>query len=76
MTTRSPLTNSLPEDIRRRELAYARTLPTRQEVDARMRKRGVEPVSLTWRQRGPNNVGGRTRAVSYTHLTLPTNREV
>ena len=63
MTTRSPLTNSLPEDIRRRELAYARTLPTRQEVDARMRKRGVEPVSLTWRQRGPNNVGGRTRAI-------------
>ena len=61
--TQSPLTNSLPVDIRKRELEYARTLPTRAEIDERMRKRGVEPSSLTWRQRGPHNIGGRTRAI-------------
>ena len=63
LRTKSPFTNSLPADIRQRELAYARTLPTRQEIDARMRMRGVEPATLIWRQRGPHNIGGRTRAI-------------
>ncbi len=46
-----PATGLVPPDIRRKELAFAKTLPHRSDAK-----------SLTWTWRGPRNRGGRTRA--------------
>ena len=46
-----PATGTIPLDIRRKEIAFAKTLP---------RRSGAK--SLTWTHRGPVNRGGRTRA--------------
>jgi hypothetical protein len=51
---RDPVTNKIPENIRQKELEFASTLPKRM---------GDAPDALTWSERGPNNVGGRTRAL-------------
>lgn len=51
---RDPKTNKIPENIRERELLFAAVLPKRN---------GDAPNSLDWKERGPNNVGGRTRAL-------------
>lgn len=51
----NPITKKIPEDIRRRELEYAETLPV---VDESSNE------SFTWTHRGPWNVGGRTRALA------------
>ncbi len=53
MRLRNPFTNQLPKDIRRKELAFAATLP--KNNDSR---------STTWQNRGPYNLGGRTRALA------------
>ncbi|MCB0784446.1 MAG: hypothetical protein KDC02_09570, partial [Flavobacteriales bacterium] len=45
-----PATGEIPRDIRRLELAFAKTLPHRSG-----------PKSLTWTARGPRDRGGRTR---------------
>ncbi|MFZ1688703.1 MAG: FlgD immunoglobulin-like domain containing protein [Flavobacteriales bacterium] len=50
--TMDPATGLVPADIRRKELAFASTLPHR-----------TEAKSLNWTWRGPRNRGGRTRAV-------------
>lgn len=50
---RNPFTNQLPKDIRKKELAFAATLP--KNNDSR---------STTWQNRGPYNLGGRTRALA------------
>lgn len=58
---RDPRTGEIPASIRRREALFARALPVR---DARGRSEGDRAnrtQSLTWTERGPNNVGGRTR---------------
>ncbi|MBV6405777.1 MAG: hypothetical protein GFGODING_02558 [Flavobacteriales bacterium] len=49
---RDPATGLLPPDIRRRELAFAATLPQRLHK------------SLTWTWLGPRDRGGRTRALA------------
>jgi hypothetical protein len=60
---RDPRTNAIPPDIRRREMAFARTLPDRAAWRRQRRMEGATaPQALTWIERGPNNVGGRTRA--------------
>lgn len=63
MMLRDPRTNDVPRGIRIREAAFARSLPHR---DAGLFRAspdlGFEPQALTWIERGPNNVGGRTRA--------------
>ncbi|MBP7514318.1 MAG: T9SS type A sorting domain-containing protein [Flavobacteriales bacterium] len=46
-----PATGQIPEDIRSKELAFARHLPRR-----------AAAKSLNWTQHGPRNRGGRTRA--------------
>jgi hypothetical protein len=46
-----PATGRIPEDIRRKELAFAKKLPHR-----------ASAKSLNWTQQGPRNRGGRTRA--------------
>ena len=56
---RDPATNTIPDKIRQRELAYARTLPS---YDAGAFK-AAGALELNWREAGPNNVGGRTRGL-------------
>ncbi|MBU0765484.1 MAG: flagellar basal body rod modification protein, partial [Bacteroidetes bacterium] len=51
---RDPVTNTIPADIRRGELEYARTLP----------KAEIKQKSTSWISRGPYNVGGRTRGAA------------
>ena len=51
---RDPVTNKIPENIRQKELEFASKLPKRTGDDAN---------ALVWNERGPNNVGGRTRAI-------------
>lgn len=46
-----PATGRIPDDIRRKELAFAGKLPRR-----------ASAKSLSWTQQGPRNRGGRTRA--------------
>ena len=55
---RDPVTGKVPDYIREKELAYAATLPT----DAGAQSSLSRTTTLTWAQRGPWNVGGRTRA--------------
>ncbi len=52
----NPETGRIPADIAHRELVFARQL-TRQTT--------LQPVSANWTARGPNNVGGRTRALAF-----------
>lgn len=58
---RNPLTGELPKNMRQRELAFARTLPTR---DALLAKGQSGVLAANWQFRGPINVGGRTRALA------------
>ncbi len=65
---RDPQTGRIPEGIHARELAFARTLPTIEQRD------GFEKQAVVnnWNVRGPNNQGGRTRALAYDVTNLPT----
>lgn len=57
---RDPTTGTIPKDMRERELAFARNLPSKEHLlDG---PGGVE--TATWVSRGPWNVGGRTRALA------------
>ena len=64
----NPATGTLPPDIRRRELAFAQSLPTIEQLRARGKRAGESPASVmptaTWQAIGPDNVGGRTRALA------------
>jgi hypothetical protein len=51
---RDPVTNRIPDNMRQKELLFASGLPKRT---------GDAPNALVWNERGPNNVGGRTRAL-------------
>ncbi len=55
---RDPATGEIPANIRAREVAYAQTLP----VNNGLSKAGV-PL-FNWMEAGPNDVGGRTRALA------------
>ncbi|HKQ56415.1 MAG TPA: T9SS type A sorting domain-containing protein [Candidatus Eisenbacteria bacterium] len=60
---RDPRTNEIPRRIRKLEMLFARNLPTRRELNNQARAQGGPPLEiLEWIERGPNNVGGRTRA--------------
>ena len=65
MRTKSPFSGEIPEDIRQKELAFARTLPTRKEINEKMLYRGQPKITLNWKSRGPYNQGGRTRALAF-----------
>lgn len=57
---RSPATGAIPRDIHRRELEFAKALPDRARS---LLGDGTEAAPApVWTERGPNNVGGRTRA--------------
>lgn len=51
-----PATGKIPDNIRQKELAYAATLPS--DAHAKISTRSIP----NWTNRGPWNVGGRTRA--------------
>lgn len=69
---RDPVANAIPAGIRRRELSFARRLPERRALVLRGRAQGAAATAgLTWVERGPNNVGGRTRAFAID-LANPT----
>ncbi len=55
---RDPATNAIPDDIRSRELQYARDIPSIQQL-----RRGEAPAVHDWTSAGPADVGGRTRAL-------------
>jgi photosystem II stability/assembly factor-like uncharacterized protein len=60
---KNPETGKIPDNVRKKELAFAKNLPER------LRK------SSSWKPRGPNNVGGRSRALGIdvsdgTHQTI------
>ncbi len=60
---RDPKTNQIPPHIRKLELKYAATLP---KIEATVLYKGnsvKNAQALTWAERGPNNIGGRTRAI-------------
>lgn len=57
---RDPATNSIPEGIREKELAFAKKLPS---SDKALRK-GNNLNDFTWKEAGPTDVGGRTRALA------------
>jgi hypothetical protein len=63
---RDPATNSIPENIRNRELDFARTLPSIEQVQSRMKAKDptFQAVDYDWEQAGPFDVGGRTRALA------------
>ncbi|MCC7439045.1 MAG: T9SS type A sorting domain-containing protein [Armatimonadetes bacterium] len=61
MRLRDPATGRIPEGISARELAFAKTLPQR-HGNAFLKTLGVQQYG--WQQRGPFNVGGRTRALA------------
>jgi hypothetical protein len=66
MKYHDPATGQIPEDIRSKELEFARTIPSKEEFRQRISERGgslAKLQSFTWNQRGPRNVGGRTRAL-------------
>jgi photosystem II stability/assembly factor-like uncharacterized protein len=58
---KSPRTGDIPKNIRARELAFARSLPSRESMIARKLS---STQSIDWQFRGPDNLGGRTRALA------------
>ena len=60
MRTRDPQTGKIPDNIRALELAFAKGIPTFEEVYGTKMAKGPSG----WISRGPNNVGGRTRAIA------------
>ncbi len=58
MVMRDPVTNSVPEGIRRREAELSRLIPT---LTSYALAKGKSIQSLIWSERGPDNIGGRTR---------------
>ncbi len=70
---RDPVTNKIPDGIHILEQEFAASLPKRIK---NLNKNGTidNLNSLTWTERGPNNVGGRTRALGIDiRTTTPPN---
>lgn len=61
---RSPATNTIPENIRTKELAFAKSILSKEEFTRRTLQKGQAAQLFTWTPRGPHNVGGRTRALA------------
>lgn len=54
-----PATGTIPANMRARELAFVRSMPGSL---ASVERRGESEMEMAWTNRGPWNVGGRTRA--------------
>lgn len=59
---KNPITGKIPKDIFEKELAFAKTLPLRQGNAGPLLRLGT---LNTYFPAGPNNLGGRTRALAY-----------
>ena len=55
-----PITGMIPDNIREKELAFAKNLPKADDIKL---LKGSDVNVLSWNQRGPINRGGRTRAL-------------
>ena len=60
MMLRDPVANRVPDNILKREQLFAKTLPRAGE--AGLAKRNGTTTTVTWVERGPSNIGGRSRA--------------
>ncbi len=58
MVMRDPVRNEIPANIHRMEVELSRRLPTRESYAL---AKGYAVEALKWSERGPDNVGGRTR---------------
>lgn len=56
---RDPATNQIPSDIRRIELNFAKRIPKAEKF----LNKSSTSQSISWKEAGPNDVGGRTRAI-------------
>ncbi len=65
MRLRDPATGQIPPNIRAKELAFAKKLPTKEAVGS-LKKLGkaVQIQTQAWSARGPFIIGGRTRALA------------
>ena len=65
---RDPATNTIPTHIRQRELAYAQTLPRHGNGPRLVLNKATgqlqSATSFIWKEVGPSDVGGRTRALA------------
>ncbi len=68
---RDPRTNSIPENIREKEIAFASKLP---KSENRLMK-GLNALAFNWKEAGPFDVGGRTRAI-VVDLSDATNKTI
>jgi hypothetical protein len=59
---RDPKTGFIPTDIRRKELAFASRLDRQNSA---FKNNAQSSQSLSWNERGPGNIGGRTRALAF-----------
>jgi hypothetical protein len=66
---RDPATNEIPPNIFRLEREFAKNLPKRENLILNKPTGSNEITALTWTARGPNNVGGRTRALGIDKRT-------
>lgn len=69
MMLRDPVTNEIPKNIFRLEREFAKTLPKSENLFLNKNSGSNETTALTWTARGPNNVGGRTRALGIDKRT-------
>lgn len=63
---RDPATNSIPQNIRAREIRHAKTMPSAREVTDRYKAKNPTAAiapEFSWELAGPPAVGGRTRAL-------------
>jgi hypothetical protein len=66
---RDPSTNEIPANIFKLEREFAKNLPKRESLIFNKNSGSNETNALTWTARGPNNVGGRTRALGIDKRT-------
>lgn len=59
---RDPATNEIPSNIRSRELAYAKKLPSRSNFLSK--GQSGQAIDMSWALAGPQELGGRTRALA------------
>lgn len=69
---KSPRTNSIPEGIQKRSLSFSKTLPSGAAIPLRLERSNGQNQSLEWSNRGPFNVGGRTRGVTFDKSNVNT----
>ena len=62
---RSPVTGTIPQKIRSRELAFAKSIPSKESAIRQGLNKSANPFAsqvFEWERVGPFNLGGRTRA--------------